>query len=72
MKLLLASRNPGKLREFKALFPGFTLVPWPSEAPELPETGAFFSASPSATHETSGLNLGSSGYPSSFTNAGAP
>ena len=42
LKLLLASRNAGKLREFAELLPGFTLVPWPAEAPELPETGAFF------------------------------
>ncbi|HEY3271224.1 MAG TPA: non-canonical purine NTP pyrophosphatase [Geothrix sp.] len=42
MKLLLASRNTGKLREFAELLPGVTLVPWPVEAPELPETGAFF------------------------------
>ncbi|HEX9082148.1 MAG TPA: non-canonical purine NTP pyrophosphatase [Holophagaceae bacterium] len=40
--LLLASRNAGKLREFAALLPGFTLVAWPAGAPELPETGAFF------------------------------
>lgn len=42
LKVLLASRNPGKLREFAELLPGFTLVPWPADAPELPETGAFF------------------------------
>ncbi|WP_306590400.1 non-canonical purine NTP pyrophosphatase [Geothrix sp. 21YS21S-4] len=42
LKVLLASRNAGKLREFAALLPDVTLVPWPSEAPELPETGAFF------------------------------
>lgn len=42
LKVLLASRNAGKLREFAALLPGVTLVPWPAEAPELPETGAFF------------------------------
>ncbi len=42
LRVLLASRNVGKLREFAALLPGFTLVPWPAEAPELPETGAFF------------------------------
>ncbi len=40
--LLLASRNAGKLREFAALLPGFTLLPWPKGAPSLPETGAFF------------------------------
>lgn len=42
MKLLLATRNAGKLREFSALLPGMELVPWPGRAPELPETGAFF------------------------------
>lgn len=42
LKVVLASRNAGKLREFAELLPGVTLVPWPAEAPELPETGAFF------------------------------
>ena len=42
MKLLLATRNAGKLREFSGLLPGIELVPWPEAAPELPETGAFF------------------------------
>ena len=42
MILLLASRNPGKLREFHRLLPGVQLVPWPDEAPEIPEEGAFF------------------------------
>ncbi|HET8716054.1 MAG TPA: non-canonical purine NTP pyrophosphatase, partial [Holophagaceae bacterium] len=42
MKLLLATRNAGKVREFAALLPGVDLQPWPVEAPELPETGAFF------------------------------
>ena len=42
LKLLLASRNAGKLREFSALLPEFEFVLWPAEAPELPETGAFF------------------------------
>lgn len=42
MKVLLATRNAGKLREFAGLLPGVELVPWPAEAPELPETGAFF------------------------------
>lgn len=41
-KVLLASRNAGKLREFAELLPGLTLVSWPKEGPELPETGAFF------------------------------
>ena len=42
LRILLASRNAGKLREFSALLPEFDFVLWPSEAPELPETGAFF------------------------------
>jgi XTP/dITP diphosphohydrolase len=42
MKILLASRNPGKLKEFRQLLPGLELVPWPQEAPEIPEEGAFF------------------------------
>lgn len=42
LKVLLASRNPGKLREFAELLPGFDLVPWPEDAPEIPESGAFF------------------------------
>lgn len=42
MKVLLASKNSGKLREFAELLPGFDLVPWPVGAPEIPETGAFF------------------------------
>lgn len=42
LKILLASRNAGKLREFAELLPDFTLVPWPADAPSLPETGAFF------------------------------
>ncbi len=42
MKLLLATRNAGKLREFAALLPDLSFIPWPDEAPELPETGAFF------------------------------
>ena len=42
MKVLLATRNTGKLREFSELLPDLDLVPWPGEAPELPETGAFF------------------------------
>ncbi|HXC16095.1 MAG TPA: non-canonical purine NTP pyrophosphatase [Holophagaceae bacterium] len=42
MKLLLATRNTGKLREFSALLPGVELIAWPEAAPELPETGAFF------------------------------
>jgi XTP/dITP diphosphohydrolase len=42
LKVLLASRNAGKLREFSALLPDLQFVLWPPEAPELPETGAFF------------------------------
>lgn len=42
MKVLLATRNPGKLREFAGLLPGVELLPWPAQAPELPEAGAFF------------------------------
>ncbi len=42
MKVLLASRNAGKLREFAALLPELQVVRWPADAPELPETGAFF------------------------------
>ena len=40
--LLLASRNQGKLREFKDLLPGMAFTPWPAEAPDIPEDGAFF------------------------------
>ena len=54
LKVLLASRNAGKLREFAELLPDFTLVPWPADAPSLAETGAFFSVSPAAIRETSG------------------
>lgn len=42
LKVLLASRNAGKLREFSALLPELQFVLWPGDAPELPETGAFF------------------------------
>ena len=42
MDVLLASRNPGKRREFQELLPGLSLVPWPDDAPEIPEEGAFF------------------------------
>ena len=41
-RVLLASCNAGKLREFAELLPDFQFIPWPAEAPELPETGAFF------------------------------
>jgi len=42
LKVLLASRNAGKLREFSALLPDIQFVLWPADAPELPESGAFF------------------------------
>jgi XTP/dITP diphosphohydrolase len=42
LKVLLASRNTGKLREFSALLPELQFVLWSADAPELPETGAFF------------------------------
>jgi XTP/dITP diphosphohydrolase len=42
LKVLLASRNAGKLREFADLLPDVRMILWPKEAPELPETGAFF------------------------------
>lgn len=42
MRVVLATRNAGKLGEFQALLPGLELLSWPPEAPELPETGAFF------------------------------
>ena len=42
MDILLATRNPGKLREFQALLKGVELLPWPAQAPEIPEDGAFF------------------------------
>ena len=42
MRVLLASRNPGKLREITKLLPDLALIPWPAEAPEIPEDGAFF------------------------------
>lgn len=42
MRILLASRNEGKVREFADLLPGFSLIPWPADAPSIPEDGAFF------------------------------
>ena len=42
MAILLASGNAGKVREFRELLPGVELIPWPAEAPEIPEEGAFF------------------------------
>jgi hypothetical protein len=59
LKVLLASRNAGKLHEFSSLLPELEFVLWPAEAPELPETGAFLSASPSAIRETSGSRFSS-------------
>lgn len=42
MRILLASRNRGKLKEFQELLDGHQLLPWPPEAPDIPEEGAFF------------------------------
>ena len=42
MDILLASRNPGKLREFRQLLEGLNLLAWPEGAPDIPEEGAFF------------------------------
>jgi XTP/dITP diphosphohydrolase len=42
MRLLLASRNAGKLSEFRDLLPEHDLLPWPKNAPGIPEDGAFF------------------------------
>ena len=42
LRLVVASRNAGKLREFATLLPDLQLIPWPADAPELSETGAFF------------------------------
>jgi XTP/dITP diphosphohydrolase len=42
LKILLASSNQGKLAEFRQLLAGIDIVLWPSDAPSLPETGAFF------------------------------
>ena len=41
-RILLASRNAGKLREFAELLPDLDFVLWPATAPDLAETGAFF------------------------------
>ena len=71
LKILLASRNAGKLREFAELLPGIMLVPWPAAAPDLPETGAFFSVSPAAIRETSGLSRCPSTIPFGSSIAGA-
>jgi XTP/dITP diphosphohydrolase len=42
MRILLASRNRGKLKEFQELLDGHELLPWPEQAPDIPEDGAFF------------------------------
>ena len=42
MAILLASRNQGKLGEFKDLLQGLSFIPWPADAPDIPEDGAFF------------------------------
>lgn len=42
MKLLIATRNTHKVEEFRELLPGVEFVLWPSDAPEIPESGAFF------------------------------
>jgi XTP/dITP diphosphohydrolase len=42
MKILLASKNPWKLREFQQLLHGINLTPWPVDAPNIPEDEAFF------------------------------
>jgi XTP/dITP diphosphohydrolase len=42
VRILVASRNAGKLKEFQDLLPEADLVPWPAEAPDIPEDGAFF------------------------------
>lgn len=42
MKILLASRNAGKLREFGELLQGVEFLAWPADAPDIPEEGAFF------------------------------
>ncbi|MBP1627712.1 MAG: XTP/dITP diphosphatase [Holophagaceae bacterium] len=42
MKLLLATRNAHKVEEFHELLPSIDFIPWPSDAPEIPESGAFF------------------------------
>jgi XTP/dITP diphosphohydrolase len=44
VKLLLASRNPHKAREFAALLDGVDVVPLPEEVELPPETGATFAA----------------------------
>jgi XTP/dITP diphosphohydrolase len=40
MRILLASRNPHKAKEFEDLLPGVQFMLWPG--PDIPEDGAFF------------------------------
>ena len=42
MNILLASSNAGKVGEFAELLPRVSMIPWPAQAPEIPEDGAFF------------------------------
>ncbi len=42
IRILLASRNVGKLKEFKSLLPEVELLTLPSDVDEIPETGTFF------------------------------
>jgi XTP/dITP diphosphohydrolase len=42
MEILFASKNLHKLNEFQQILHSHTLIPWPSEAPDIPEDGAFF------------------------------
>ena len=42
MKILLASKNSGKLVEFQKLLCDIDIIPWPVDAPDIPEDGAFF------------------------------
>jgi XTP/dITP diphosphohydrolase len=42
MTIVLATRNPGKARDLRHLFPGLELVLLPDDAPDVDETGATF------------------------------
>lgn len=42
MRILLASRNSGKIKEFQQLLCGIDLISWPADAPDIPENGTFF------------------------------
>jgi len=42
MRILLASKNLGKIKEFRQLLGGIDLIPLPVDAPDIPENGAFF------------------------------